>query len=285
MQFDRAVTKDGGSLVPGVVCSTCNTKIIDRYWTLGDQPTCVSCKATMMREAASAKRFGVYGWSAFYGFGAALAGAILYYAVIKILNLEMALVAIAIGFMVGYAMRKGANGWGGKRYQFTAAALTYLSVGMAYVPLVMEGARESSKEALKAVADSLAVVQAGSVDVTDSTAFVDSTAILALDTTVAFDSTTISDSSAVADSTATSTDSAATRAAAKDDGESSGFLKVILGFIGVFLFAMGLPVMYIVGTLPGGLISALIIGFGIRQAWTMTAGNDLTFNGPLIIPK
>ena len=276
LQFDRAVTKDSGSLVPGVVCATCNTKIVDRYWTLGDQPTCVSCKATMMREVASAKRIGVYGWSAFYGFGAALGGAILYYAVLKILNLEMALVAIAIGYMVGYAMRKGANGWGGKRYQLTAAALTYLSVGLAYVPLVMEGARDAKKEAAKAVADSLAVVQAGSVDVTDSTAL-DSTALVAPDTTVAFDSTAASDTTAAATDTATAT--------SEDDAESSGFLKVILGFVGVVFLAMTLPILYIIGSGAGGLISALIIGLGIRQAWRMTAGNDLTFNGPLTIPK
>jgi hypothetical protein len=285
LQFDRAVTKDGGSLVPGVVCSTCNHRITDRYWTLGDQPTCISCKARLTREAADAKKLSVYGWSAFYGFGAALGGAILYYAVLKILNLEMALVAIAIGYMVGYAMRKGANGWGGRRYQLTAAALTYLSVGMAYVPLVMEGARDEAKSAAKAAADSLAIVQAGAVDATDSSAVVDSTLIAVADSTVSADSAVVSDSSAAADSTAAPADSAAAPAVAKDGGASSGFLKVVLGFAAVFFFALTLPIMYIIGTLPGGLISALILGFGIRKAWRMTAGNDLTFNGPLTIPK
>lgn len=284
LQFDRAVTKDGASVVPGVVCATCNHKIVDRYWTLGDQPTCVSCKANMMREAASAKKLGVYGWSAFYGFGAALGGAILYYAVLKILNLEMALVAIAIGYMVGYAMRKGANGWGGKRYQLTAAALTYLSVGMAYVPLVMEEARDEVKNQAKAVADSLAVVQAGSID-TDSGVVADSALLAVADSTVGADSAAVTDSSAVADSAAAPADSATGAAGANKDGAPSGFVKIIFGFVAVFFFALTLPIMYIIGTLPGGLISALILGFGIRQAWRMTAGTDLTFNGPLTIPK
>jgi hypothetical protein len=294
MQFDRAVNKDGAAKGPGVVCSMCNRSIVEKYWTLGDQPTCISCKSKTEREAAKAKGAGTFAWSAFYGFGAAIGGAILYYAVIKILNLEMALVAIAIGYMVGYAMRKGANGWGGKRFQIAAVGLTYLSVGMAYVPLVLEGARDA-KKAAKATADSLRVVAAAAAEddsanaadpmlvaIQDSTAIGDSSAVLAIDSTAAADSTIVAEDSAAAPAA----DSAI--APTKDSifsGSSGGFLKVILGFIGAFLFAMSLPLLYIIGTLPGGLISALIIFFGMRQAWRMTAGNDLTFQGPLTIPK
>jgi hypothetical protein len=282
LQFDRAVTTDRPSLVPGVVCSTCNNKIIDRYWTLGDQPTCISCKSNLQREAAKAKRFGVYGWSAFYGFGAAVAGAILYYAVLKILNLEMALVAIAIGYMVGYAMRKGANGWGGKRYQLTAVALTYLSVSMAYVPLVLEGAREAKKTA-KAAADSLVAVAAATQQ--DSTATPDSTLLAAFDSTFAFDSAAVAaDSAAIADSATTAGDTRAAPTKASI-GVGAGILAVVIAFAAAFLLALSLPVIYVVSTLPGGLISALIIFFGMRQAWRMTAGTDLTFHGPLTIPK
>lgn len=282
LQFDRAVNKDRPSLVPGVVCSMCNKKIIDRYWTLGDQPTCVSCKSNVQREAAKSKSFGVYGWSSFYGFGAAFAGAILYYTVLKVFNLEMALVAIAIGYMVGYAMRKGANGWGGKRYQLTAVALTYLSVSMAYVPLVLEGARDA-KKAAKATADSLVAAAAASQD--DSTAAPDSTLLAALDSTFAFDSAAVAaDSAAIAESQAAPADSAAAPVKASI-GPGTGIIAVVIAFAGAFLFAMALPLIYIVSTLPGGLISALIIFFGMRQAWRMTAGNDLTFHGPLTIPK
>jgi hypothetical protein len=43
---------------------------------------------------------------------------------------------------------------------------------------------------------------------------------------------------------------------------------------------LGLPVIAIVYSMPTGLISALIIGFGLRQAWQMTAAIPLEVTGP-----
>jgi len=44
------------------------------------------------------------------------------------------------------------------------------------------------------------------------------------------------------------------------------------GAIGVLLLlSLAMPVLIVVGSLPSGLISALIIGIGMRQAWRMTA--------------
>jgi hypothetical protein len=174
-----------------------------------------------------------------------------------------------------------------------AVGLTYLSVGMAYVPLVIEGSREA-KKAARDTADSLRVVAAAAavdstgtiepmlVGIVDSSAIIDSSAVIAMD------STGIADSSAVADNSLAIASSDSTVAPAKASvigGAPSGFLKVILGFAAAFLFALSLPLIYIVSTLRSGLISALIIFFGMRQAWRMTAGNKLTFQGPLIIPK
>ena len=45
-------------------------------------------------------------------------------------------------------------------------------------------------------------------------------------------------------------------------------------------FSLALPVIVVVSSLPSGLISALIIGIGMRQAWTMTRAADLTIAGP-----
>ena len=65
--------------------------------------------------------------AAIFGLGAALAGAAIYYAVIAITHFEIGLVAILIGYMVGYAVRKGAGGRGGLRFQILAALLTVRS--------------------------------------------------------------------------------------------------------------------------------------------------------------
>ena len=74
-----------------------------------------------------------------FGLGAGIAGAIIYYAVIAITNFEIGIVAILIGYMVGYAVRKGAGGRGGRRFQVLAVALTYIAVGLAYTPIAMKG--------------------------------------------------------------------------------------------------------------------------------------------------
>jgi hypothetical protein len=72
------------------------------------------------------------------GFFAAVAGALIYYAVLAIANLEIGIVAILIGYMVGYSVRKGARG-GGRRFQILAVVLTYAAVALAYTPIIIRG--------------------------------------------------------------------------------------------------------------------------------------------------
>ena len=275
----------------------CNAKIVDSYYTLGDEPTCISCKMKFERDARSAKDFSVFMRSGVYGLGAAIAGAIIYYAVLKLLNLEIGLVAIAIGFMVGHAMKKGAKGWGGRRYQLAAAGLTYFAVGMAYLPMAMEGA---AKENNAVVADSTQTVADGDDDdasgddsatVTLSGAPVSGdSGVAAIDLLLAANTPTTDSAAAPADSTAAAAsdstiaatqDSAAAAAASAGDDDTPGIVVVLIGFAAAFLFALALPVLVIIGSMPSGLISALIIGFGMQQAWKMTAGVDVNFQGPL----
>ena len=51
-------------------------------------------------------------------------------------------------------------------------------------------------------------------------------------------------------------------------------VAMLLGFVAI------LPVLVIVGSLPGGILSALIIFFGMRQAWKMTAAPVIEILGP-----
>jgi len=61
-------------------------------------------------EATSGKGAGKLIRAGVFGLGAAIAGAAIYYAVMAIADLEIGIVAILIGYMVGYAVRKGAAG-------------------------------------------------------------------------------------------------------------------------------------------------------------------------------
>ena len=51
----------------------------------------------------------------------------------------------------------------------------------------------------------------------------------------------------------------------------------------LFAFTFVLPVLVVVGSLPSGAISALIIGFGMHKAWQMTSVPHLQILGPFQI--
>lgn len=86
-----------------------------------------------------------------FGCGAGLLGATGYGLIIHYAKVELALVTILIGWMVGRSVRAGSEGRGGRWYQFLGASLTYAWCMMAYVPDVVE-ALTNTKEALPMVA-------------------------------------------------------------------------------------------------------------------------------------
>ena len=165
------------------------------------------------------------------GLGAGIVGAAIYYAVVAITHLEIGIVAILIGYMVGRAVRKGARGRGGLRFQILAVALTYLSVALAYAPLVIQEMRASGSQSQQASASP-------------------------------------SDARRPAE---------ATTGAAPDARPAPNFLLVLAMFLA---FILALPVLSVFGSLPTSLISGVIIGFGMQQAWKMTAAPRLDFLGP-----
>jgi hypothetical protein len=256
LQFDRVESSSGESnTATTVVCSSCQTEVRTAYFNVNGAPTCGRCKvAVEMRESAGR------GWGSFFKSGAlgllaAIAGAILYYAIIAITELEIGLVAIVIGFMVGWAIRKGAGGNGGRRFQVLALSLTYFAVGLAYSPIAVKNFVEGMNQKTSA---------------TDSTASPNAADSLRVETAVLEDSL----KSVEAPLTATSTDSLST----VDGGVGAGL--ILIGLLGVFVFILALPVIVVFGSLPGGLISALIIGFGMHQAWRMTGARKSEITGP-----
>jgi hypothetical protein len=44
-------------------------------------------------------------------------------------------VALAVGWLVGKGITKGANGMGGRRYQIAAVGLTYLAISLSAIPI------------------------------------------------------------------------------------------------------------------------------------------------------
>jgi hypothetical protein len=262
LQFDREepsapATETAASDGP-LTCAACNAPIRAYYYHVNGSTACASCKGALERSVglgagAAGSRTGR---ALLFGLGAAVAGAAIYYAVIALTGWEIGLVAILIGFMVGKAVRSGAAGRGGRKYQVMAAALTYFAVGLAYAPLTL-------KEMLSAgTAGDSAIVLDDSTDAAASTQD-DSAGALA--------------ATADADSIAGASDGAeADDASAAYMGTGGIFLAIGM----TFLFVFALPVLIVFGSLPSGLISGVIIGFGCWQAWQMTGAPQLSITGP-----
>jgi hypothetical protein len=195
LSFDRVIPANGATAAAGTVqCSVCHRAITANYHTVNGAPVCESCRTILSTVSAPVREPVALAKALLLGFGAALVGAVIYWAVIRFFSLEIGIVAVLNGWMVGKAMRIGSGGRGGRVLQVAAALLTYLSVGMAYVPLAL--------------------------------------------------------------------------------GAGASFNLATLLSAGL------LPVYVILGSMPGGLISALIIGFGMMQAWQLTGTPALDIQGP-----
>ena len=140
LQFSTA--EPAAPLTPGsdaaaVTCAECTRPIASHYYTAGGQTLCGDCKLKVERALAGegSSRAGRIGKSLALGFLAAVLGAAIWYGIAAAFNLEIGLVAILIGWMVGRAVQMGSGGRGGRRYQVAAALLAYLSIVMSYAAL------------------------------------------------------------------------------------------------------------------------------------------------------
>ncbi len=244
LQFDRVAAAtpatDAASAAPAVNCVVCKTPVKTDYFHINGKTTCERCKNRVLASTSVPKGIGTMGKAIALGLLAAIAGAVLYYGVIKITNFEIGIVAIAIGYMVGWAVQKATLGKGGRRFQILAVLLTYWSVGMAYAPLAFQGRVGHAKKSASAVV------------------------------------TSPPDSAASA--SATGGDSVTV--AADHPAQKKGNVSLLLSFGALFLLTFALPVLMIVGSMPSGILSAFIIFIGMRQAWRMTAAPVYKVSGP-----
>jgi hypothetical protein len=170
LQFDRVVADD--SISAGLRdrvaarCVVCGTAINTDYYQVNDKVVCDRCRVAVEASAETPSGVAPFVRAGLFGLGAGLFGAIVYYAVIAILNLEIGIVAILIGYMVGYAVRTGAGGRGGRRFQVLAVALTYASIALAYTPMVFTPPSEPDKQ----VTQSAPAAEAGGRPVSASSA-------------------------------------------------------------------------------------------------------------------
>jgi hypothetical protein len=126
-------------------CAECRGPIVDMYYEADEGVICAACHAHIASAVTNPSDRGRFSRALGFGIVAAVAGAAIYSGVLAATGREVIFVALIVGFMVGKAVRIGARGRGGRRYQWLALALTYLAIATTYVPFVMKGfSRESA---------------------------------------------------------------------------------------------------------------------------------------------
>lgn len=106
-------------------------------------PTCVErVKQEMPQDSPAA-----FSRALLFGISGAILGLILYAAFTIVTGWIIGYVSLAVGYIVGKAIRMGSGGIGGRRYQIAAAVLTYAAVSMAAVPIGVSQAVKARKAA------------------------------------------------------------------------------------------------------------------------------------------
>ena len=252
LQFHTAEMHAANGATPGLTaltCTSCQAPIRAYYFEANGAVLCAQCKqrADSGTGGGDSSRAGRVARAALYGSGAALAGAALYYAVAALTGYEIGLIAIAVGYMVGLAVRIGSRGRGGWRYQTLAVVLTHFAVGIAYFTQGMAEMKKE-KESVR---------------------------------------TPVAAASAAAAPAATVPDTAATQRGAKDAGQTTqpvaerlGIGGVALGVVAIVAFIAALPILAGFSEFPQHAIGLIIVGIALHQAWVMNKRVRVAITGP-----
>jgi hypothetical protein len=118
----------------GDVCKSCHQPISDAYYRINGSLACERC-TTQLQGQLPKDNHAAFVRALTFGIGAAILGLIGYAAFSIITGIQIGYISLAVGWLVGKAMRTGSRGIGGLRYQIAAALFTYAAVSMAAIPI------------------------------------------------------------------------------------------------------------------------------------------------------
>lgn len=168
LSFDKATyMAEAGA---GPPCANCNGALGDQYWQWQSRAICESCRGRVasVLEASQSKK--AFGRAALLGGATALGCGIAYAIFVAVTDYQLALVTIAIAFLIAKVMRRCSAGIGGRKFQILAVALTYLASAMGYAPAVWSGLREASATHQEAKGPKSAAVSAAVQEKNESSA-------------------------------------------------------------------------------------------------------------------
>jgi len=122
-------------------CTLCLHSIPANYYRINGRMACGPC-APQAKSTLPSDSHAPFTRAVLYGIGAAILGMILYAAFEIATGIIIGYLAIGVGYLVGKAMKRGSNNRGGRRYQITAALLTYASVSLAAIPVALHSYKD-----------------------------------------------------------------------------------------------------------------------------------------------
>ena len=253
IQFEQAEFPAETSAVQEHVtrCNACAAAIPDVYFEARGKIVCAPCRDKIEAMFHQGSRLGRGIKAVLFGTIAAALGAILYYAIMRITGLNIGLVAVVVGLMVGGAVKAGSGNRGGRFYQLLAVFLTYSAIVGMFVPKMLDVFKKGpGQNAPAQVADAdgkpaaapapleQAKLEAGKKD------------------------------------HAPAAQPAVQPAQALHERPNLGLMLLALGVLIGFTYAIPVLVAF---QAP---ISGLIFGFALWEAWKINRGVQLAFNGP-----
>lgn len=165
LQFETAEAPHAPS---DLQCAGCKEPL-GSYYEVNAGRVCRRCRDQLL-AAFNAPHLGGLLRATGLGIVAAALGAGLYYGVAALTGYELGLISIVVGLLVGFAVRMGARGRGGWRYQALAVFLTYVSIASTYMPGVIAAMKQkrdtpAAAQPAAAAADTATTPDAARTDV------------------------------------------------------------------------------------------------------------------------
>ncbi|MHB8952364.1 MAG: hypothetical protein ACYC4U_05245 [Pirellulaceae bacterium] len=244
LQFTTAeTTNESAAVIQN--CAACGQSITSTYFAIGDVIVCPNCSAQATSPPTGSK-LGRLIKATVLGLGAGLIGALIWFAIRRLAHLEIGLIAILVGFMVGKAVRRGSGNQGGLAYQILAVVLTYCCIAANYMPDILEEVFANARQQPVATAGANAGGNAQAEAMANAPP-------------------------------------AAEPAANQPPEELDGPVEIgqLIGAVAMLLivvFAFALAAPFLAGA--GNLIGLLIIGFALWEAWKFNTKQPLPISGP-----
>jgi hypothetical protein len=227
-------------------CKSCDTTLTGRYYRINGALACENC-AERLKQQIPKDTHSAFVRGLLFGFGGAILGLILYAAFGILTGLVIGYVSLAVGYIVGKAIKMGSGGMGGRRYQIAAALLTYSAVSVAAIPIyIAQMVKDKKAEKQTMVQHTLPQPPAAAQQQDPAT------------------------SGSAVQQTPPSREPGATKKPTMGVGAALG-LAVLVGLASPFLELQD-PF--------HGIIGLIILFVGIRIAWRLTAGVKVDILGP-----